>query len=269
MTCRYCSAWNHEEEHRCSRCGRRLHLANARAAPDTYPIQTATAPDLMEYAQVGAAAREAETSRSSKAIYQRSLFREQVTAIPVLRSVDASEAIRPPRPSRPRTARKVHADQQALDFGSARVRTALEAVIYCDAPVATPIHRTLALALDASMILMALGLFVITFQLAGGEVVLNAHTIPMFGSIAVVFGFFYHFLFVIANGDTPGMCWTQLRLLNFDGQRPDRDQRCYRLVAKCLSFLAAGLGVLWAVVDEEKLGWHDHISRTFPSPRQQ
>src|ERR1017187_2403797 len=268
MTCRYCSAWNHEEERRCSRCGRRLHLANARPAPDPYPIQTATAPDLMEYAHAGAPAREAETPQAAKVVYQRSLFREQVTSIPVLRGAENSEAIRPPRPSRPRTARRVHADQQALDFGSPRVRTALEAVIYCDAPVAAPIHRALAVALDTSMILMALGLFVITFQLAGGEVVLNSNTIPLFAGIAVVFGFFYHFLFCIANGDTPGMCWTQLRLLNFDGQRPDRAQRSYRLAAKCLSFLAAGLGVLWALVDEEKLSWHDHISRTFPSPRQ-
>jgi uncharacterized RDD family membrane protein YckC len=143
----------------------------------------------------------------------------------------------------------------------------LEAVIYCDAPVALPAHRGLAMALDTSMILIALGLFVITFQLAGGAIVLNGQTIPLFAGIAAVFGFFYHFLFCIANGDTPGMCWTGLQLLNFDGHRPDRDQRAYRLVAKCLSVLAAGLGLLWALVDEEKLTWHDHMSRTFPSPR--
>jgi uncharacterized RDD family membrane protein YckC len=221
----------------------------------------------MEYASVGAPSQATETQQS-RAVYQRSLFREQVTAIPVLHGVETGESARPPRPSRPRTARRVHADQQALDFGSPRVRTALEAVIYCDAPVAAPVHRALALALDTSIILMALSVFVVTFQLAGGQVILNAHTVPLFAGIFVVFAFFYHFLFAIGNGDTPGMCWTQLRLLNFDGQRPDRDQRCYRLAAKCLSFLAAGLGVLWALVDEEKLSWHDHISRTFPSPQQ-
>lgn len=267
MTCRYCSAWNQEEEHRCSRCGRRLHLANARAAPDAYPIQTATAPDLVEYAHATAPAAEPEPQQPSRMVYQRSLFREHVTPIPVLRA-DTGDTGRPPRHSRPRNARKVHADQQALDFGSPRVRTALEAVIYCDAPVAAPVHRGLAMALDTSMIVMAAGLFVVTFQLAGGEVVLNARTIPVFTGAALVFGFFYYFLFAVANGDTPGMRWTQLRLLDFDGHPPDCDQRIHRLFAKCLSFLAAGLGVLWALVDEEKLAWHDHISRTFPSPRE-
>ena len=30
--------------------------------------------------------------------------------------------------------------------------------------------------------------------------------------------------------------------------------------------LPAGLGLLWALVDEESLTWQDHISHTFPTP---
>jgi hypothetical protein len=33
-----------------------------------------------------------------------------------------------------------------------------------------------------------------------------------------------------------------------------------------LSLAAGGLGLLWALVDEETLTWHDHISKTFPTP---
>jgi hypothetical protein len=40
----------------------------------------------------------------------------------------------------------------------------------------------------------------------------------------------------------------------------------HRLASGALSFCAAGLGFLWALVDEETLTWHDHISRTFPTP---
>jgi uncharacterized RDD family membrane protein YckC len=234
-----------------------------------YPVQTATAPELAELARSVAQDEpqpELANEQPVRPAYQRALFREQVVAIPVLRSSEASSTMKPPRPSRPRNARKVHADQQALDFGGPKIRTALEAVIYCDAPVASPIHRALAVALDVSMILMAVGLFVITFQLIGGETVLNKNTIPLFAGVTAVFGFFYHLLFCIADADTPGMQWTQLRLLNFDGQKPDRDQRAFRLLARCLSLLAGGLGLLWAFVDEEKLTWHDHMSRTFPSP---
>jgi len=60
--------------------------------------------------------------------------------------------------------------------------------------------------------------------------------------------------------------WTQLRLLNFDGHIPDRDERVQRMFGSFLSYTVGGLGMVWALVDEEKLAWHDHISKTFPTP---
>jgi len=211
-------------------------------------------------------------SKPGRVVYQRPLFREaqQVLPIPVLHASDARETMKPPRAARSRAARKVHADQQALDFGAPKVRTALEAVIYCDAAVASPVHRMVAVAMDASMILMAVGMFMVTFNFVGPflgvDAGMSSRTIPLLLGIAVAFGFLYYGLFAIANGDTPGMMWAQLELKNFDGQRPDRRQRLHRLSAKCLGLLAAGLGLLWALVDEESLTWHDHISRTFPTP---
>jgi len=53
--------------------------------------------------------------------------------------------------------------------------------------------------------------------------------------------------------------------INFDGKTPDRDQRLLRLGASVLSLASVGLGLMWALVDEEHLTWHDHISKTFPS----
>jgi len=32
-----------------------------------------------------------------------------------------------------------------------------------------------------------------------------------------------------------------------------------------LSLCSLGLGLVWALVDEESLTWHDHISKTFPT----
>ena len=61
------------------------------------------------------------------------------------------------------------------------------------------------------------------------------------------------------------MRWSSVKVLNFDGQRPTREQRLTRLFAGALSFLAAGLGLVWALADEESLTWHDHISKTFVS----
>jgi hypothetical protein len=55
--------------------------------------------------------------------------------------------------------------------------------------------------------------------------------------------------------------------LNFDGMPPTRNQRIVRVAAGCLSLLAGGLGLLWAAADEETLSWHDHMSKTFLTPR--
>ena len=38
-----------------------------------------------------------------------------------------------------------------------------------------------------------------------------------------------------------------------------------RLGGSVLSFLAAGIGLVWSLVDEDRLTWQDHISSTFPT----
>jgi uncharacterized RDD family membrane protein YckC len=68
--------------------------------------------------------------------------------------------------------------------------------------------------------------------------------------------------YVLGKG-TPGMRYAGLSLCTFDGQSPTRAQRCVRLVALLLSVLPAGLGVLWAIFDEDHLSWHDRLSATY------
>ena len=274
MECRYCQAWNEADEHRCCHCGRRLRPAAARPAPDTYPINTSPAPALSELYEPLAetSIRVAERPQPEGIVYQRSLFREVPQVIPLPKPVSNQDSrVSVPKAVRAPRSRRVSENQQSLKFIPPNPRaskTAAEPVIYCDAPVALPVHRIMATALDWSMIVAALGAFLLTFHLFGGDVVLNKHTIPLFGGITLVLGLFYHFLFCISGGDTAGMHWAQLRLLNFDGQLPDREQRAYRLLGTCVSLLAAGLGLVWALVDEESLTWHDHMSKTFPSPYQ-
>ncbi len=270
MDCRFCGALNEEDDHRCTRCGRRLRASTARPAPDTYPVITsAAAPALANLYQMVAKETETVTEGSSddsrRFSYQRALFSEMPRVMPTA-SVAVAEPPRSNRATRTRNRRTVEG-QQSLSFQSP-LDTQVEAVIFCDAPVALPTHRMIASALDLSVILMGLAVFLVTFHLAGGEIVLTKQTIPFFCTIAAVFALFYHFLFCISGGDSPGMRWAQLRLVNFDGQPPDREQRVYRLIGSCLSILAAGLGLIWALVDEESLTWHDHMSNTFPSPLQ-
>jgi uncharacterized RDD family membrane protein YckC len=173
-------------------------------------------------------------------------------------------------PKKPRTARPtrhVSDSQQTLDFQSTKVpiKTQVEAVIYCDAPVALPAHRAIAAAFDTAIVLVAVGAFLAIFFLSGGIIALTKQNIPFFIGVAFVLAFFYRLLFCLADGDTPGMRFAGLRLVDFDGRKPDREQRGMRQIAGLLSVLSAGLGLVWALVDEESLTWHDHISKTFPT----
>jgi uncharacterized RDD family membrane protein YckC len=115
------------------------------------------------------------------------------------------------------------------------------------------------------MVLIGIGLFLGIFCLSGGDLALNRHTVPLLLGLGAAIALFYRFLWSIANGDTPGMRFAGLRLVDFDGRKPDREKRGLRQIAGVLSLLSAGLGLVWAFVDEEKLAWHDHISKTFPT----
>ena len=85
-------------------------------------------------------------------------------------------------------------------------------------------------------------------------------------AVACLIAFFYKFLWLLAEKDSPGMKWVNLRLVDFDNRPPTRSQRAWRLGGACLSVASAGLGLIWALADEEKLTWHDHLSKTFPTP---
>jgi hypothetical protein len=59
------------------------------------------------------------------------------------------------------------------------------------------------------------------------------------------------------------MRYAGISLCTFDDQMPTREQLRSRIGAMLLSLLPVGLGVLWAIFDEEHLSWHDRISHTY------
>jgi len=294
MECRYCQAANAADDHRCRRCGRRLRLSPvytgaSAAAPvlqyEAAPVLRHEPAPVLKYetVEMSSPSRRAtsrteahlapETSAPRRSItYQPSLFPSRELPLVVRFHTVAPGPVVPsprkPQPTAPRQRRrKVNPGQQALEFSpAARSSKPADGVIYCDAPVAIPAHRAMAAALDGSIIVMALAVFGVVFSLAGGAFVLNAKTAPMFAGVALGVVILYRALWCLANGDTAGQRWARLRLVNFDGERPTRTQRFYRTASGFLSLMAAGIGLLWGLVDEETLTWHDHISKTFPTP---
>ncbi len=284
MECRYCQSANADDDHRCRRCGRRLRMGpvyrgSSAAAP---VLQSGAAPVLQYAAEEAARPSHQPVSRpepgaprrpvTSRVTYQPLLFnsREMPRVVP-FESIAPGAVQHPPHKTQPAAPRQRHRKlipgQQSLEFtNAARSPKPADGVIYCDAPAAVSAHRAMAAAVDASIVLMALAVFGIIFRLAWGTFVLDAKTAPIFLAAAGGVVVFYRVLWCLANGDSAGQRWAHLRLVNFDGQRPTRTQRFYRLASGLLSFLAAGIGLLWSLVDEETLTWHDHISKTFPTP---
>jgi len=143
----------------------------------------------------------------------------------------------------------------------------VEAVIFCDAPVAVKLHRAVASALDWAMVLIAYGAFLVVFHAMGGSMTLNKPNVMVFGGVLLLFAAMYGAMWTLGGGETMGMHWTRLKLVTFDGFPPDKRQRIMRFLGSALS-LCTVIGLAWSLVDEESLGWQDHMSRTFPTPRE-
>ena len=220
------------------------------------------------------AATDREPAQGNKPLrasqYQPSLFgsREHPRVVP-FETLTPSKAT-PKAPSgKPRTRpKRLIPGQQSFGFEAPpQLQTSIDAVIYCDAPVAITAHRVLAAAIDWSLVAIALALFFGTLQFAAGALAFTKHTLPFYAAAAALVAMFYKLLWCMGNGDSPGTRFSVLRLVDFDGRPPTRRQRFLRAAFSCVSFLC-GLGLIWALFDEDQLTWQDHGSKTFPTPNE-
>jgi uncharacterized RDD family membrane protein YckC len=124
----------------------------------------------------------------------------------------------------------------------------------------------MAAFMDFGLIATGLIPVFLLFRAAGGNFVPGLAGLTVYAAVTCLVTLFYKALWLLAERDSPGMTWTRLRLVNFDNQTPTRKQRACRLAGACLSVVSAGLGLIWALADQENLTWHDHISKTFPTP---
>jgi uncharacterized RDD family membrane protein YckC len=157
-------------------------------------------------------------------------------------------------------------DQRRLEFlGQQEVVRAGQSSIICDAPVAPPGLRMQAAAIDGFAMAAGCAVCVAIFLFAGGHIPMDKRILPFFGAAVLTVPVFYKLLWTFMGQDTIGMKKAGMRLVDFDGNPPSQERRYYRLFGGVISLLAAGMGLIWAFVDEDALTWHDHISNTFPT----
>ena len=274
MTCNFCGSRNAEGETRCRRCGRKP--SDTLRSDLLFQTQGALATAPRRENRVVEEPPPVNRPMSQRPV-QRPLFADPAKVVDFDTYVPRTET-RPRGPAKPRTAKARPASrrvemQTELEFLPAapnaprKLGTTVDAVIYCDAPVATRLHRGIAAACDWSLVLIGYGLLLAAYRMAGGQFVFNKTAMLMMALGLLLVAFTYGLVWALANTETFGMKWAHLRLLNFDGFPPEPRQRLTRFFASCISILSCGLGLFWALGDEESLTWQDHMSHTFPTPR--
>lgn len=261
MRCRHCGCSNSEHEHRCRHCGRWLE-----GSPSAFPVQDSAA---VPAPQPEPAALPEGRTAPGVAPRQPSLFpgdRPKVIPFESLSTGRLAQEqiarVRRQTQRAPRPGASAPTSQQSLDLRPSAPR---RRTVYDEAPIASPRVRLKAALLDVAVFAVALCLAAATFHFMGGTFTPTRREGAFFGAAVAALFLFYHLFWCVLGRETAGMRCFRLRLLTFDGSAPDLRLRLFRFAATGLGIGAAGLGLIWALVDEEGLTWHDHISKTFPT----
>ena len=105
----------------------------------------------------------------------------------------------------------------------------------CVAEICGPVLRTLTLSMAAGAIFGSLGLFAVLYQL----------------------------LFFSFSESTPGMRWARIGLCTFGDGNPTRRAMRRRVFSTLLAACPLGLGLVWVWMDNDRMGWHDRMSRIY------
>lgn len=129
--------------------------------------------------------------------------------------------------------------------------------------------RLMAAIVDGCIITAALLVFIAAFaitvgKVSGGSSPMTAQTatIGVLGTLSVL-TLLYQLLFFTLSEATPGMRYARIALCTFSDDNPTRSAMRRRIFATVLAACPLGIGFLWALLDEDGLGWHDRISRMY------
>ncbi|MBI2686742.1 MAG: RDD family protein [Acidobacteria bacterium] len=286
MICSRCAHWNNEDDHRCAKCAARLSdrqvesAFHSQGALAMQPLARESATALLEAPPAIEPERETKPRMPRYVTsLQQSLFALREAGKIV--SIDGEEAAprpakRPPIPYKRRQPTASYLPQQGvLEFvpmavpQARKLATSVDARIFCEHEVASVPHRMFAALYDlgiiGTMVIAFLGLLYWGCDDLGAALS-DPVSAAVMASGVVLIGLLYHTVFLAVRGQTPGMQFAGLRLVDFDGRETSDEQLQMRIFGAFVSVLPAGLGLLWALVDEESLTWQDHISHTFPTP---
>jgi uncharacterized RDD family membrane protein YckC len=123
-------------------------------------------------------------------------------------------------------------------------------------------QRFISGVVDAGLVFIATGAFAFTFLELAEEMPQSRMAPVCLLAAGGIFWLLFQYIFLTYRRTTPGMRMAQLELCTFEGKETTMFDRQTRAAASALSAFSIGLGYAWALVDEDRLGWHDRISQT-------
>lgn len=124
-------------------------------------------------------------------------------------------------------------------------------------------RRALAGAIDAVYVAAAFACFAAVFLFSATDAPVTRVAAEFgVGVFALLFAMYQWIFFTYAES-TPGMRAARISLCTFEDTNPTRRGMRLRLGALLLSACPLGLGFVWSIIDEDRLGWHDRIARMY------
>jgi len=78
----------------------------------------------------------------------------------------------------------------------------------------------------------------------------------------LVVSFIFYAWFWTTGGQTLGLVSWKLRVVSIDGSTISWKQAAIRFIVAILSWGVLGLGILWMIVNKDRLMWHDIASKS-------
>lgn len=122
--------------------------------------------------------------------------------------------------------------------------------------------RRLGAILYDSLLLFAVLFFAtaLVLPLTGGQAIAPHN--PFYTSYLFFVSFFFFAWFWTHGGQTLGMRAWRIRVQQRNGSPITWTQALLRFMTAIASWLLLGAGFLWALIDKEKMTWHDRYSQT-------
>ncbi|ADW70669.1 RDD family protein [Granulicella tundricola] len=124
-------------------------------------------------------------------------------------------------------------------------------------------QRLMAAAVDFTLVSATFLAFAATAAYVAGSVPTGAAAATTSAVVFAILYLSYQLLFFTFSDQTPGMRYARIGLCTFTDENPSRSAMRKRILATVVAACPFAIGLLWVWLDDDRLGWHDRISRMY------